>query len=154
MTQPIPEGFHTVTPHLVVKGAARAIEFYESAFGAEKLFTNCMDETGQVLHGRIRIGDSIVMLNDEFPEHGCLAPAEGSRPAVTVHLYVEDCDALYARSVAAGAETVMPPTDMFWGDRYAQVKDPFGHVWSIATCVEELCPEELEERAKKTFVAD
>lgn len=148
MTRPVPEGFHTVTPHLVVKGAERAIEFYTKAFGAERMFTNCMDDSGLVMHGRVRIGDSIVMLNDEFPEHGCVGPAAGSRSPVTIHLYVEDCDALYAQAVAAGAEPVMPPADMFWGDRYGRLKDPFGHSWAICTHVRDVSPEEMAEGAK------
>ena len=149
MPSPIPEGFGTVTPHLIVKGAADAIQFYKQAFGAEEIA--CHEFHGAVMHASIRIGDSIVMLNDEFPDMGCLGPLEGRPSPVTVHLFVEDVDALYKRATEAGAEVVMPLADMFWGDRYAIVRDPFGHSWSLGTHIEDVPPEEMESRAAAAF---
>lgn len=149
MSTPIPEGFGTVTPHLTVKGAAEAIRFYEKAFGAEELDRHEMG--GVVMHADIRIGDSIVMLNDEFPDHGALGPPRDRPSGVTIHLYVQDVDASYERATKAGAEVVMPIADMFWGDRYAVLRDPFGHAWSLATRVEEVPPEEMEARAAAAF---
>jgi PhnB protein len=130
MPTPIPAGFNTVTPHLVVKGAADAIEFYAKAFGAKE--TERHDMHGAVVHATVRIGDSNVMVNDEFPDMGALGPQPGQPSPVTVHLYVEDVDAVFAQATAAGAEVVMPLADMFWGDRYAFLRDPFGHSGSIA----------------------
>ncbi len=149
MPTPIPKGFGTVTPHLVVKGAAEAIKFYAEAFGAEELVRHEMN--GAVTHASVKIGDSIVMLNDEFPEMGALGPQKGQSSPVTVHLYVEDVDAAYERATKAGAEVVMPLADMFWGDRYALLRDPFGHSWSLATHVEDVPPEELASRSAAAF---
>ena len=151
MPSPIPEGFGTVTPHLVVKGAAEAIQFYKKAFGAEEL--GRQEIRGAVMHASIRIGDSIVMLSDEFPDMGSLGPLEGRPSPVTVHLFVEDVDALYERATEAGAEVVMPLADMFWGDRYAIVRDPFGHSWSLGTHIEDVPQEELESRAAAAFAS-
>lgn len=151
MPSPIPEGFGTVTPHLVVKGAAEAIQFYKKAFGAEEL--ERQEIRGAVMHASIRIGDSIVMLSDEFPDMGSLGPLEGRPSPVTVHLFVEDVDALYERATEAGAEVVMPLADMFWGDRYAIVRDPFGHSWSLGTHIEDVPQEELESRAAAAFAS-
>jgi uncharacterized glyoxalase superfamily protein PhnB len=149
--RPIPPGFSTVTPHLIVRGAKQAIAFYEKAFGAEEIYANCLEGTDTVMHAQIRIGDSFVMLNDEFPDHGVLGPSADAGSPVTIHLYVDDVDAAYARATEAGAEVLCPLADAFWGDRYAQLKDPFGHRWSIATRVEELRPEEISERARRAF---
>jgi PhnB protein len=146
MTSPIPDGFHTLSPHITVKDAARAIEFYQGAFGAEVVAR--LDMGGVIGHAELKVGDSRLMLNDEFPDHGKLAPpAQGS--GVTLHLYVGDVDAIYKGAVDAGAESLMAPENMFWGDRYAQVKDPFGHCWGIATHVEDVSPEECQERVRK-----
>lgn len=142
----VPTGFHTVTPHLCVQGAARAIEFYRKAFGAEELF-RLPGPDGKLMHAEIKIGDSIVMLGDEFPEM-CPEPyAKGNLP-VTIHLYVSDCDAVFRRATEAGAKPTMPPQDMFWGDRYATVRDPFGHNWSIATRKRDLSSEEIAKGAR------
>lgn len=145
---PIPEGLHTLTPHLTVKGAADAIAFYEKAFGAEELMRQA-GPGGSIMHARIRIGDSSVMLNDEFPEHGSLGPTENS--AVALHLYVEDVDAVYARAVEAGCEVLFPLSDTFWGDRYGLLRDPFKHRWSVASRVEDVSPEECDRRAAEAF---
>ena len=147
-TQSIPDGFRTVTPHLVVKGAAQAIDFYKQAFGAEEL--NRHEMGGAIMHASLRIGDSIVMLNDEFPS-APPAPSKDHPSPVTIHLYVEDVDELYAKAQSAGAEVVMPLDDTFWGDRYAVLRDPYGHSWSIATHIEDVAPEDVEKRAAAAF---
>jgi len=146
----IPEGFHSVTPHLTVRGAAKAIDFYKRAFGAEELGRMPAPD-GKVMHAAIKIGDSVVFLNDEFPEMGGRSPeALGGTPAA-LHLYVGDVDKAFARAVAAGAEVRAPVADMFWGDRYGRLADPFGHVWSLASHKEDLTPDEIGKRAAAAF---
>ncbi|MBI2382048.1 MAG: VOC family protein [Gammaproteobacteria bacterium] len=148
--KPIPEGMHTLTPHLVCANAAAAIEFYQRAFGAEEVMRVPGPE-GKLMHAQIRIGDSALMLVDEFPDWGCLGPnsLKLSSAPVTLNLYVADADAFLARAVAAGAEVTMPLADMFWGDRYGQVKDPFGHHWAIATHIRDMTPAEIAEAMKQ-----
>ncbi len=146
MVKPIPEGFHTVTPHLTVKDAAAAIEFYKKAFGAEEI-ARMPGPDGKIMYAELRIGNSPLMLNDEFPEMGSHGPKAGEGSAVTVHLYVNDCDAFFDRAVKAGAQAKLPPQDMFWGDRYAKVKDPSGHQWGLATHIEDIAPQECARRA-------
>ena len=148
--KPVPPGFRTITPHLVVKNAGAAIEFYKRALGAEEVYRQACDQSGQILNAWLRIGDSMIMLNDEFPEYGSLGPGQEPSPVV-IHLYVDDVDAVFERAVKAGATMTMPVTDMFWGDRYGKFTDPFGHCWSVATHVEDLTPEEIGERAKHAF---
>ena len=148
MVRPIPEGFTTLTAHITVKGAAEAIAFYEKAFGAE--LAHKMEMGGSIGHAELRIGSSVLMLNDEFPTMGAFGPPEQGS-GVRLHLYVEDTDKAFEQAVQAGCEVAMPPTDMFWGDRYAMVKDPFGHGWAIATHVEDVSPEECEARAKQAM---
>lgn len=139
---PVPNGMHTVSPHLVCAGAADAIEFYKKAFGAEELCRMPMPD-GRIMHAAVRIGDSMIMLVDEMPEWGSLGPnARGGSP-VTIHLQVENSDALFESAVKAGATVKLPIDDMFWGDRYGIVTDPFGHNWSIATHVRDVTPEEM-----------
>ena len=146
----IPEGYHTVTPYLTIRDAARAIEFYKQAFGAKEHFRmNAPD--GTVGHAELRIGDSIVMLSEENPKGDCRSPAALNGTTISLFLYVEDVDQVFAQAVRAGATVSMPVTDMFWGDRHGQVSDPFGHRWSIATHKEDLSPEEVGERARKAF---
>ena len=145
--KPVPEGFHTVTPHLTMKNAGEAIEFYRKAFGAEEI-ARMPGPGGSVMHAEIRIGDSPIMLNDEFPEHGARGPKTIGGTPVSIHLYVNDVDALFDRAVKAGAKVTMPIADMFWGDRFGKLEDPFGHQWSIATHKEDVTPEECKERAK------
>ena len=142
--KPVPDGMHSVTPHLICAGAADAIEFYKKAFGAIEL-TRLPAQSGKLLHASIRIGDSTVMLSDEFPAMGGLGPKSLKGSPVTIHLCVEDADALAARAVAAGAKVTMPVADMFWGDRYGQFEDPFGHRWSIATHVRDVQPEDMQK---------
>ncbi len=139
----IPEGYHTVTPYMTVRDAARAIEFYKQAFGAvEKGVMKGPD--GKVMHAELRIGDSVVMLADEFPQFGSLSPQSGGS-GTGLHIYVEDADSAFDRAVKAGATVEMPISDMFWGDRYGKLVDPFGHKWSIATHKRDMSPEEIEE---------
>jgi len=140
---PVPEGMRTVTPHLICAGAAEAIEFYKKAFGAVEV-ARLPGPDGKIMHAMIRIGDSDVMLVDEMPQWGALGPKALKGSAVTLHLYVEDADAFAARAVKAGATITMPLQDMFWGDRYGKVVDPFGHDWSIATHIREVTPEEMQ----------
>jgi PhnB protein len=146
----VPEGFHTITPHLVIRGATAAIEFYKKAFGAKPIM--CMPGPGgKVMHAELKIGDSILFLADEFPDMNSCAPAPGSSSPVVLNLYVEDCDKIFNQAVAAGAKVEMPPSDMFWGDRYAKFSDPFGHNWSVATHIEDVPPEEMPKRAEEAM---
>jgi len=143
---PIPKGYHTVTAQLAIDGAAKAIEFYGKAFGAE-VIDQAQDPSGQkVWHASLRVGDSILFVNDVFPEMG------GSASHSTLWLYVNDVDASFKRAVDAGAKAAMPPADMFWGDRVGQVTDPFGQKWALATHVKDMTPEE-QKQAGDAFVA-
>lgn len=141
----IPEGFSTVTPHLVCKDAAKAIEFYTEAFGGVERF-RMPGPGGIVMHAEIQIGNSIVMLADEFPEQGARSPLSIGGTPVVLMIYTENVDAVFKRATDAGATAILPPTDMFWGDRYSKLADPFGHQWSIATHVEDVAPEEMMKR--------
>ncbi|MBA3241034.1 MAG: VOC family protein [Acidobacteria bacterium] len=144
--KPIPDGYHSLTPYLIVDGAARAIEFYKEAFGATEMMR--MDEPGgKVGHAELKIGDSIVMLADEFPDMGRRGPQSIGGTPVSFMLYVEDVDAVVSRAVAAGGKLVRPIKDQFYGDRTGGVDDPFGHSWYIATHIEDVSPEEMERRA-------
>lgn len=140
--RPIPEGFHSITPHLVCKGALDAIAFYRQAFGAVEI-DRMPGPGGRLLHASIRIGDSIVMLCDEFPEF-CSGEMPSPGSAVSIHLYVPDADTVWERALAAGARPIMPLGDAFWGDRYGQLVDPFGHRWAIATHLRDMTPREIE----------
>lgn len=142
----IPKGYHTITAQLAVDGAARAIEFYEKAFGAE-VVDRALDPSGQkVWHAALRIGSSMLFVNDVFPE------MDGSQSHSSLWLYVEDADAAFKRAVDAGATAKMPPADMFWGDRMAHVADPFGQTWTLATHIKDMTPEEMKA-AEEAFVA-
>lgn len=144
---PIPPGYHTVTPYLVCRGAAEAIDFYKRAFGAkEKLRMPRPD--GKVAHAEIQIGDSRLMLGEEAPEMGAKSPDMLGGSAGGVFLYVKNVDAFADRAVKAGATVVMPVQDMFWGDRYGKLKDPFGHEWQVGTHKEDLTPKEMSKRAQ------
>jgi PhnB protein len=140
---PIPKGIHTVTPHIVCDGAAAAIDFYKKAFNAEELM-RLPGKDGMLMHGAIRIGDSVVMLADENPEWKSFGPKTLKGSSVTLHLYVEDADRQFKQAVEAGCTVYMSMADMFWGDRYGIVQDPYGHVWSIATHIRDVSPEELQ----------
>jgi uncharacterized glyoxalase superfamily protein PhnB len=152
MVNPIPEGTHTVTPHLIVRGGDRAIEFYKQAFGAVET-TRMPAPDGSIMHAELRIGDSPVYLAEENPAWGALSPLALGGSPVSIHLYVPDVDASFERAIQAGATVRMPLSNAFWGDRYGQLGDPFGHVWSIATHTEDVSPEELERRARETFAS-
>lgn len=141
--KPIPAGMHTVTPHLVCAGAVKAISFYKKAFGAVEAVRVPGGGPGKLLHAALRVGDSTVMLTDESPEMGALGPKMLKGTPVTIHLFFEDVDQAFARAVKAGAEVVMPLRDMFWGDRYGILLDPFGHRWSLATHIRDVSPEEI-----------
>jgi PhnB protein len=145
--QPIPPGYHTVTPYLVVRGAAQALDFYTRAFGATELF-RMADPSGKVGHAEIRIGDSNVMLADEFPEMGAVSPQTAGGSSVGLYLYVEDVDTLAVQAIAAGATVERPVEDQFYGDRSGTFRDPFGHKWTIATHIADLSPDEIEARAR------
>ncbi len=144
----IPDGMHTVTPHLVCAGAADAIEFYKKAFNAVE-GGRLPGPQGRLMHAMIRIEGSAVMLVDEMPEWGALGPKSLKGSPVTIHLYVEDVDAFVKRAVAAGAKITMPVDDMFWGDRYGKLEDPFGHQWSVATHTRDVSPDEMKQAMQK-----
>ncbi len=147
----IPEGAHAITPHLMVNGAAGFVDFLKSAFGAAELL-RMPGPGGRLMHVQMRIGDSILMFGDHFPEFGGPPIAEGRWP-LTLHLYVPDADKTFDQAVAAGCEVIMPLKDQFWGDRYGHVKDPFGFVWAIATHKEDLTPQEMLKRQQEVFGA-
>jgi PhnB protein len=148
MPNPIPEGMHSVTPHLTIEGAAHAIEFYKKAFDAQEL-ARLPAPDGKLMHAVIRIGDSTVMLNDAFPDHGTHGPKALKGSPVTIHLYLRDVDATVAKATKAGAKVVMPVADQFWGDRYGLLEDPFGHRWSVATHIRDVDPKDYAEAMKK-----
>jgi PhnB protein len=144
--KPVPEGYHTATPYLIINGAAAALRFYKNAFGATELFR--MDAPGgKIGHAEIKIGDSPIMLADEHPDMGYRGPQAIGGTPVSIMLYVEDVDAVFNRTVAAGAKVKQPVKDQFYGDRSGTLEDPFGHVWTIATHKEDLTPEEIGRRA-------
>ena len=148
MTKRIPEDMHVVTPHLIIAGAANAIEFYKKAFGAVEA-ARLPGPDGKIMHAMIRIGGDAIMLVDEMPQWGALGPKALKGSPVTIHLNVEDVDAFFKRAVDAGAKVTMPLADQFWGDRYGKVEDPFGHQWSIATHVRDVSPKEMQEAMKQ-----
>ena len=151
-TKPIPEGYNTVTPYLAVDDAAVAIEYYKRAFGAKERVR--MDAPGgKIGHAELEIGDSLVMLSDPFPQASTKPPKELGGTSVSVMLYVEDVDEVFNQAVDAGATVTMEVADQFWGDRFGSITDPFGHLWSIATHVEDVPPEEMAERAKAAMAA-
>lgn len=146
----IPDGMHSLTPHLVCRNAAAAIDFYRRAFGAIERF-RLPTPDGKLIHTCVLIGDSQLFLVDEMPEHGALGPQALKGSPVTIHLQVQDADATFARAVDAGAKITMPLADMFWGDRYGQIEDPFGHHWAVATHVRDLSPEQIQTAAAKAM---
>lgn len=145
--KPIPEGMHSLTPHIVCAGAAEAIEFYKKAFNAREE-GRMPGPDGKLMHAMVRIGDSALMLVDEMPQWGALGPRSLKGSPVTIHLYVEDVDATVAQAVKAGAKVTMPVGEAFWGDRYGQLEDPFGHKWSVATHTRDLTHEQILEGMK------
>jgi len=144
--KPVPDGYHTATPALVVDDAARALEFYSKALGATEKNRMAAPD-GKIMHAEFQVGDSIFMLSDEFPGTGIRSPKSLGGSTAGVWLYVPDTDATYRQALAAGATSLQAPIDMFWGDRHARIRDPFGHEWSIATHTEDVAPAEMEKRA-------
>lgn len=153
---PIPQGFHAVTAHLVCRDAASAIDFYKRAFGAEEM-VRLAGPDGEIMHASFKIGDSIIMLAEEAPQWNSMSPVSLKGSPVTLHLYVKDSDAAFERAVKSGAKAKMPPADMFWGDRYGKVVDPFGHEWAIATHVRDMSHDEIQKagaEAMKSMCSD
>jgi PhnB protein len=150
--KPIPDGYHTVTPYLAVDDAAEAIEYYEKAFGATER-VRIEAPGGKIGHAELEIGDSLVMLSDALPQFSTRPPNELGGTSVSVFMYVEDVDAVVKQAIDAGATVTMEIADQFWGDRFGSVQDPFGHLWSIATHVEDVPPEEMAERARAAMAA-
>jgi PhnB protein len=148
--QAIPKGYHTITPYMTVRDAARAIEFYKQAFGAKEKGV-MKGPGGKVMHAELVIGDSIIMLADEFPEFGSLSPQSIGGSGTGLHIYIEDVDSAFDRAVKAGATVEMPVADMFWGDRYGKLRDPFGHKWSIGTHKADLSMEEMKKGMDETM---
>ncbi|HEX3863838.1 MAG TPA: VOC family protein [Stellaceae bacterium] len=148
--KPIPDGYRTLTPYLIVADGAGAIRFYQTAFGASERM-RLTAPTGRIGHAELQIGDCVVMLADEYPDHGARSPASYGGSPVTLHLYVEDVDAVVATAIAAGATLTRPVQDMFYGDRSGTVTDPFGHVWHVATHIEDVPPDEIDRRAAEAM---
>jgi PhnB protein len=149
-TKPIPDGYHSATPYLIVKGAAEAIDFYKRAFGATESL-RMADPKGGIAHAEIKIGDSVIMLADEHPNMGYRGPRSLGGSAVSIMLYVTDVDGTFDRAVKAGAKTQRPVANQFYGDRSGTLEDPFGHIWTISTHVEDVAPEEMKRRAEAAF---
>jgi len=150
MAKPIPDGFYTITPHIIVSDAAKAIEFYKKALGAQEMERFMTPDGKAVMHAQLKIGNSMLMLGNEFPPT-CLSPKSRGGTTVSLYLYLENADAAFDRAVKAGCSVKMPMTDQFWGDRYGQVEDPFGHQWSLATHKQDLTKEDIAESARKFF---
>ena len=147
---PVPEGYRTMTPNLVCRNASRAIEFYKAAFGASEL-RRAPGPNGEILHAELQIGDSKFFINDSMSNTPAQLPGDGVSNPMFIHLYVPDADAIYNRAVKAGARVDMPIQDMFWGDRYGKLTDPFGQQWGIATHIEDVAPEEIKHRQEAFF---
>lgn len=148
--KPVPEGYHTATPALTVDDGARALEFYTKGLGAKERMRS-LGMGGKITHAEFLLGDSVFMLSDEIPDMGSKSPKTLGGCSTSIFLYVPDTDAVYRQAIAAGATSLSPPTDMFWGDRHARIRDPFGHEWSIATHQEDIPMEEMEKRAKAFY---
>ncbi|KAF0095108.1 MAG: glyoxalase/bleomycin resistance protein/dioxygenase [Puniceicoccaceae bacterium 5H] len=149
--KPVPEFMHTVTPHLICRDAMGAVEFYKKAFGAQALVVMPMPDGKALMHAMLQIGDAHIMLGEENEKWGCLGPLTLKGSPVSIHLQVEDVDAAFAQAVEAGAKVTMPLENMFWGDRYGVVEDPYGHKWSLASTVAQPTPEEMQAAAAKMF---
>ena len=153
MPSGVREGYQTVTAALTVRNGAEAIEFYKKAFGAKEIMRVPGPDGKSLMHAEIRVGNSRIMLGDESPAMGCLAPVTLGGPGGSLYVYVPDVDAAFKRAVAAGAKALMPVTDMFYGDRFGQVEDPSGHRWGLATHVEDVAPEEMMRRQREFFAS-
>lgn len=148
---PIPDMYRTVTPTLIVKDASAAIDFYKRAFGAQEFARTSTPDGSKIMHAALKIGDSMVMLSDEFIDMGCLSPESLKGVASSLWLYVPDTDASYKKAIDAGAHSLCAPVDMFWGDRFSKIKDPFGQEWTMATHIEDLSEKEIMERRNAFF---
>lgn len=146
---PLREGFHNLTPCLVVKDANKAIEFYTKVFDAKENYRNQAPDNKSIMYAELTIGDSKLVLSDEFPEMDSLSPPTIGKSPVSIYLYVDDADRTFDSAISEGAEVIMQMTDAFWGDRWGQLRDPFGHIWSIATHKKDVTPEEMEKAAKE-----
>jgi PhnB protein len=146
----VPEEFHTITPHIIVKGVPEAVAFYGEAFGAKELYRNVAPD-GSVIHSEMLLGDSRFFMHDEFPDYGALCPASIGKTAVTLHLYVDDVDTMWRNAVGAGATVDLELEDKFWGDRYGMLTDPFGHSWSLASRIEDISPAETNRRSAEYY---
>ncbi len=149
--RPIPQGYHSITPYLVISGAAKAIDWYKQAFGAQQTLRMEDPTTGKIGHAELKIGDSYIMLADEYPDMGYRSPKTLGGAGISLLLYVKDVDGTVKQAVDAGAKLERPLQDQFYGDRTGTIQDPFGHVWTIATHIEDVSPEEMLERSKKAF---
>ncbi len=145
MVKPIPDGYHSVTPTLTIRGASDAIEFYKKAFNAKEVYRFPGSDGKSIIHAEIRIGDSAIMLCDEMPEMGCLSPKSTGGPSGAIYLYVDDADSVFTKAVSVGAQSIMPLMDGFWGDRIGMLVDPFGHRWTVATRKKEMSLEEIQK---------
>jgi uncharacterized glyoxalase superfamily protein PhnB len=147
----VPAGYSSVTPHMIVRDVQKALAFYQSVFGAETEELHFMPDGKTVMHAKMRIGDSRVLMAEENPQWGTVSPLTLGNSPMGLHIYVKDVDAVFNQAVAAGAQPAMPPGDMFWGDRYSKVIDPFGHHWSIATRIKDMTPEEITKAGDEFF---
>lgn len=151
MTKPIPAGYSTITASLIVKDAPNAIEFYKKAFGAQELYRFPGPDGKTIMHSELKIGDSRVMLSEEAPQMNCRSPQSLGGTGIYIYMYVDDADTTFNKAVAAGAKPTMPVADMFWGDRFGQIQDPFGHVWGIATHKKDMSTEEINKAGQEFF---
>jgi uncharacterized glyoxalase superfamily protein PhnB len=149
MAKPIPDGYGTITASLIVRNAANAIEFYKKAFGAQELHRFPGPDGKSIMHAELKIGNSRVMLSDEMPQMNCRSPQSLGGTGIYIYMYVEDADATFKAAVAAGATPTMPVMDMFWGDRFGQIQDPFGHIWGIATHTKDMSLEEIKKAGQE-----
>lgn len=151
MTKPVPEGYGTVTASLIVRDAANAIEFYKNAFGAQELYRFLGPDGKSIMHAELIIGNSRVMLSEEAPQMNCKSPQSIGGTAIYLYMYVDDADSIFKKAVAAGATPTMPLMDAFWGDRFAQVQDPHGHIWGIATHKKDMSLDEINKAGQEFF---
>jgi uncharacterized glyoxalase superfamily protein PhnB len=151
MTKPIPDGYHTITASLIVKDADNAIEFYKKAFGAQELYRFLGPDGKTIMHAELKIGDSRIMLSEEAPQMNCRSPQSLGGTGIHIFMYVDDADTTFNKAVAAGAKSTMPMVDMFWGDRFGTIEDPFGHVWGIATHKKDMSMEEINKAGQEFF---
>ena len=151
MTKPIPDGYSTITASLIVKNAENAIEFYKKAFGAQEIYRFLGPDGKSIMHAELKFGNSRIMLSEEAPQMNCRSPQSLGGTGTYMYMYVDDTDTTFNKAVAAGAKPTMPVMDMFWGDRFGQIQDPFGHIWGIATHKKDMSPEEISKAGQEYF---